>query len=301
MEAKRIKIYVIVVTYNGLHWLGNCLESLRKSTYPIQTLVIDNASMDDTISFIQLNYPEVIIIENKENQGFGKANNTGIKYALEHKADYIYLLNQDAWIDRDVIDGLIQLMEKNPEYAIISPMQYTGDGKNLDKSFQYLFSPDFCENILNDLILNNLKSELYPVKFVMAAHWMIRVDALKDTGGFSSLFKHYGEDHDLINRLLFYGWKIAIAPHFKGYHDREYRKEAVETKIHILYARYLAQASNINKPAFRVFQYFLQFSVNILRLEGAIFKRIGYICKPLISYISVVKHRYYSKKTKKRI
>jgi GT2 family glycosyltransferase len=298
MGSQEIKIYVIIVTYNGLHWLDKCLGSLKKSMFPVQPLVIDNCSVDDTVSFIQSNYPEVIVFKNKENQGFGKANNTGIQYALEHQANYIYLLNQDAWIDPETIGGLVQLMEKNPQYAIISPMQYAGNEKDLDKNFQFLLSPNFCENILNDLIINNLRSDLYPAKFVMAAHWMIRTAALKDTGAFSPLFKHYGEDKDLINRMLFHGWKSAIAPCFKGYHDRENRKETVEGKMNILYAGYLAQAGNINKSIFYILPCFIQFSMTLFHLEKNIFKSGKYICKALISCIPVIRHRYYSKKTK---
>jgi GT2 family glycosyltransferase len=299
MGSKEIKIYVIIVTYNGMNWLDKCLGSLKKSIFPVQPLVIDNCSTDGTISFIQTNYPEVIIFKNSENQGFGKANNTGIQYALERRADYIYLLNQDAWIDRETIGGLVQLMEKNPQYAIISPMQYAGNEKDLDKSFQLLLSPDFCDNLLNDLVINDLKSDIYPTKFVMAAHWMIRAAALKDTGFFSPLFRHYGEDKDLINRMLFHGWKTAIAPNFKGYHDRANRSETLEGKMNILYASYLAQAGNINKSIFYIFSCFIRFSIVLFHLEKNIFKSGQYICKALINYIPIIKHRYHSKKTKK--
>jgi GT2 family glycosyltransferase len=242
----------------------------------------------------------VIIFKNRENQGVGQANNTGIKYALEQEADYLYLLNQDAWIDPETIGGLAQLMEKNPQYAIISPMQYAGDGKNLDKYFQFLLSPAFCEKILNDLVTNSLRADIYPARFVMAAHWMIRATALKDTGVFSALFKHYGEDRDLINRMLFHGWKIAITPRFKGYHDRENRTETIETKRNILFAGYLAQAGNINKSVFYLFPCFLQFSTAIFRLEKNIFKPLPYICKALISCIPIIRYRQHFKKPKSK-
>jgi GT2 family glycosyltransferase len=300
MYTGEIKIYAIVVTYNGIHWIDKCLGSLKNSTIPVQTIVIDNHSSDNTVRFIQSAYPEVLLIENKENQGFGKANNTGIKQALADKAGYIYLLNQDAWMDSNVMEGLVQLMETNPQYGIISPMQYTRDGKNLDEGFQHVLSPGICDHLLNDLVTNNLKSDLYPTRFVMAAHWMVRSAALEDTGGFLPLFKHYGEDKNLINRMLFYGWKTGIAPGLKGYHDREHRKESNETKLHIQYAQYLAHAANINKPAVAIFKYFLRFSVNTLRSEGTIVQRTTYLCKVFMQIIPVFYYRYLSKNTKNK-
>jgi GT2 family glycosyltransferase len=266
----------------------------------VQTIVIDNCSSDDTVRFIKANYPEVIVIENQENQGFGKANNIGIKYALDNKADYIYLLNQDAWIDSNAIEGLAGLMEKNKQYGIVSPLQYTGNGKNLDKNFQHLLSPNICKNILNDLVTNDLKSELYPASFVMAAHWMIRTVALEDTGGFLPLFKHYGEDKDLINRMLFYGWRTGITPCFKGYHDREHRKETDEVKMQIKYTSYLANSSNINKPVLTILRAFKSFLIATFRSKLTVSKKMIYLYKALISIIPIIKYRNYSKNTKNK-
>jgi GT2 family glycosyltransferase len=300
MEVKQIKLYAVVVTYNGIRWIDKCLGSLKNSSCPIRTIVIDNASSDDTIRFIRSHYPEVILIENKENQGFGKANNIGIQQALSEKADYIYLLNQDAWVDFNVIERLAQLMEIHPEYSIISPLQYTGDGKNLDEGFQYLLSPDICADLLNDLVLNNFRLDIYPTKFVMAAHWLVRTTALKQTGVFLSLFKHYGEDKNLIHRMLFYGWKTGIVPALKGYHDREYRKESAEQKLKIQYARYLASAVNINKPIMAIFRYLSLFLKDIFLLKGVIFKRIIYAFRAFIDIVPIIKYRYHSKNTKNK-
>ena len=78
-----------------MKWLQNCLEAIKKSTYPVDTIVIDNGSTDSTVLFIKSNYPEVHLVESGKNLGFGQANNVGMRYALEQNADYVYLLNQD--------------------------------------------------------------------------------------------------------------------------------------------------------------------------------------------------------------
>ena len=96
--ANIAKIFVIIVTYKGNQWYERCFTSLRNSEYPVQTIVIDNASNDGTVEYIRENFPEIYLIESEENLGFGRANNIGMRYALDHGCDYVFLLNQDAWI-----------------------------------------------------------------------------------------------------------------------------------------------------------------------------------------------------------
>ena len=95
-----MKIFAIVVTYNGMRWYDRCFGSLRNSDMPVETIVIDNASTDETVSYIKEHFHEVCLIESKENLGFAKANNIGIKRALDNGADYVFLLNQDAWVEK---------------------------------------------------------------------------------------------------------------------------------------------------------------------------------------------------------
>src|SRR5690606_24355384 len=123
--------YVIIVTFNGMSWLGACLQSCKN--YPV--IVIDNASTDDTVSFIQTNYPEVKLIKQSENLGFGQANNIGIRYALDHGAEHVFLLNQDAYLVDDVLDKLVEFQKEAPQYGILSPVHITGNRKQLDKRF----------------------------------------------------------------------------------------------------------------------------------------------------------------------
>src|SRR5438067_8420955 len=115
-------VYVVIVTYNGSKWVTPCFSSLRKSTVPLKTIVIDNGSTDDTLARIQSGFPEVEIIGTGKNLGFGKANNIGMELAWQRGADYVFLLNQDAWIDPDAVEKLVEAHRKYPDYGVISPM-----------------------------------------------------------------------------------------------------------------------------------------------------------------------------------
>ena len=102
------QIYTIIVTYNGSKWMTNTLLRLQKSSIPVQTIIIDNGSVDDTKEIAQL-FPEVRFIESKENLGFGRANNIGITIALNENAEYVFLLNQDAWVETEIIEHLLNV------------------------------------------------------------------------------------------------------------------------------------------------------------------------------------------------
>ena len=100
---KGLNIYAVIVTYNGMKWVERCLDSLRQSTYPITPIVIDNLSTDGSKEYIPSHFPEVIWLPQEKNLGFGQGNNVGMRYALEHDADYVLLLNQDAYLHKDSI------------------------------------------------------------------------------------------------------------------------------------------------------------------------------------------------------
>ena len=115
MEVHEVKVFVIVVSYKGHRWYERCFSSLRESTIPIKTIVIDNASNDGTVEYIKSHFPEILLIESNENLGFGKANNRGLRYALDNGCDYVFLLNQDAWIEPDTLERLLDIHSRHPE------------------------------------------------------------------------------------------------------------------------------------------------------------------------------------------
>ena len=96
---KNINVKIIIVTYNGMQWLARCLSSC----IGYDVIVVDNASTDKTITFIKENFPDVKLIKQNSNLGFGQANNIGLSIALKEDVDYIFLLNQDAYLQPETI------------------------------------------------------------------------------------------------------------------------------------------------------------------------------------------------------
>ena len=110
-----VKLFVIVVTYKGKQWYDRCFVSLRESTLPVQTIVVDNASNDGTVEYIRAHFPEIHLIESKENLGFGRANNLGMRCALDQGCDYVFLLNQDAWVEPDTFEKMVAIHQQHKE------------------------------------------------------------------------------------------------------------------------------------------------------------------------------------------
>jgi GT2 family glycosyltransferase len=122
----------------------------------------------------------------EKNLGFGRANNLGLKYALENGYDYIYLMNEDAWVEPDTIGKMIAASKTNPSYGILSPMQMTADKTKMDPRFAKRF-PGRPEGVAKDSVSASKGyaagsvevAEVVPVKFVMAAHWLIQGTVLR--------------------------------------------------------------------------------------------------------------------------
>lgn len=214
------KVFVIVVTFKGKQWYDSCFQSLRESDLPVETIVVDNASNDGTVEYIKQNFPEIILIESKENLGFGRANNLGMRYALDHGCDYVFLLNQDAWIEPDTFEKLIAVHKEHEDFGIISPMHLTAE-KNSIESALLGFLNDKSNtdgSFLNDLYFGRLK-DWYETRYVNAAAWLLPRKTLETIGGFDPIFLHYGEDDNYMQRVLYHGLKIIICPESKIVHD----------------------------------------------------------------------------------
>ncbi len=220
------KLFVVIVTYKGRQWYDRCFTSLRQSTMPVETVVVDNASNDGTVEYIKENYPEIHLIESNENLGFGRANNIAMKCALDHGCDYVFLLNQDAWVESDTFEKLIAIHQRHLEYGLLGPVQVNAEKtKVLDGVIRFLVNPDNVNiNMFSDLVIGNVE-EVYPVAEINAAAWLLPRKTLETVGGFDPLFLHYGEDWNYLSRVLYHKMKVGLTPHLMVVHDCKNRVE----------------------------------------------------------------------------
>ena len=230
------RILVITVTYNAMKWVDRCFGSLRNSRHPVDVFVVDNGSSDGTAEYIRNHFPEVMLHCAGENYGFGKANNIGLEYALANGYDYVYLLNQDAWVFPDTFDRLLEAHDAHPEYGILSPVQMTASMERPD--------PRFKVKCLDKELSAYESGRIYDVDFVMAAHWLVSRRCLLSTGGFSPAFRHYGEDDNFIHRALWKGYKIGFLAGTYAVHDREMRTVAKSAAMRLKCVASVVKLSN---------------------------------------------------------
>lgn len=217
-------VYCIVVTYNGMRWIDKCLSSLLHSTTPVQVVVVDNGSTDGTIDFVSSRYPMVRLVRSDSNIGFGRANNIGIRIALDHQANYFFLLNQDAWVAADALDQLLNVARSDPSFYLLSPLHLQADGKHLDGQFARYISPP-RSSFYPELFAGEGRN-VYECEFVNAAAWLLTRDCILKVGLFEPLFFIYGEDQNYVQRVRYHGGKVGVVPASRIVHDRMDRKGA---------------------------------------------------------------------------
>lgn len=211
-----MNIFIVIVTYNGMKWIEYCLSSIESSTVGAVPVVIDNCSTDGTADFVEAHFPQTIILRHQKNLGFGQANNVGIRYAMEHDAHYVMLLNQDAYLAPDALQNLVKSCTTD---CLLSPLHLNGDGTALDLAFKNNTIKESTSNIIDNMFLGN-RSGVYDVPFVNAACWFLPISVIKRVGGFNPIFFHYGEDMNYVHRLQYHGIPVRVCPAATVRHDR---------------------------------------------------------------------------------
>ena len=267
-------ILVVVVTYNGAKWFDRCFGSLYTSDVPVDIFIVDNGSTDGTLDLLHNLQKDggarfctgrwaesetrlVKLVESKDNLGFGRANNQGLRYAATHSYEYVYLMNEDAWLEEDTLSKLIEASKENVSFGILSPIQMTADMKRMDPRFHKKFPyPDLADKIeakaensklIGEGLFENESKSVIPVEFVMAAHWLITRQCLITVGGFSPAFHHYGEDDNYINRAVYNGFAVGVVLDAKAVHDRENRPETKAFKMRLKSVAAVVKLSNPNQ------------------------------------------------------
>jgi len=251
-------IFTIIVTYNGEQWILNCLNSVINSSFKTEIVIVDNGSFDKTVNLVKEKFPSVKIIENKINLGFGRANNLGLQYAIERNADYFFLLNQDAWIEFDTIEKLVNVLQSNTNFGILAPIRKVNNCEIEDNILRNIVD-DGENNLLSDFILNNEVNDLYEISFIGAAAWLISYKCVKLVGGFDPIFFHYGEDNDYCKRVKMAKLQIGICPKIAIFHDKGLRSPDRTRSMRLRFAKliFILRYKNISRIMFMY--YYLQY------------------------------------------
>lgn len=217
------KAAVIIVNWNGKHLLKECLDSVFAQTYQnFDVYFIDNGSTDGSFAFVKENYPKIKLIQLKENTGFAKGNNVGIKQVLKDKqVQYIALLNNDTRVDAEWLGQMVLTAEKYEKCGMVSPKTILPDGK-LHTIGLSLFKDLLGRGIGGCSLGFGENPEKYDQEMEIFAPAgvapLYKREMLEEIGLFDERFFAYSEDLDLGFRARICGWKSVYRPGAKLIH-----------------------------------------------------------------------------------
>ena len=222
-------VSISVVTYNSHDYIGQMLDSVHENVKNVNyaIYVIDNCSADNTVEIVKSKDYPVTLIENKQNEGFGKGHN---KILGVINSKYHLIINADIMIDSDVISDMYEYMENNPDIGILTPKILYPNGNlqilpKRDPSFIYLLSRRINLRILRKYREKYEMQEMgadntYDIEFCSGCFMFIRTELLKKVGGFDERYFLYFEDADLTRSIRKFA-RTQYNPNFVVYHHWE--------------------------------------------------------------------------------
>ena len=217
-----VSLAVIVVGYKSRNDLPACLQSLKGSTYKdFITLFIDNSGDDGSLEYVQAEFPEVECIPNTENLGFAKANNLAAKRAKELGAQYVFLLNPDASVEKTCI---AELMKNASSKDIIQPViLLESDPKKINTAGNILHYLGFsyCGHYKETYVRSD---ERLPVSIISGAAVLIPMEVISKIGLFDEHFFMYHEDADFSWRAQIAGYNLSCLYSVTALHRYEFSR-----------------------------------------------------------------------------
>lgn len=215
-----MNLYIIILHFGKIETTQACLNSLATFEKAFTQIVLINNDPDITLSSHQFTIPKakLHIINNAKNLGFAGGVNIGIAYALENKAEYVLLLNNDTIITSDIITPLVHTIQEDETVGIVAPaIKFIKDGKTLYDLGGYvtlLFGRTHHHEVEN---IRDKKNHVVP--YVSGCCILIKKDVFKNIGMFDEKFFLYYEDVDLCLRAKKAGFLSAIVPTVTIFHE----------------------------------------------------------------------------------
>lgn len=220
-----MKLSVVILNYNVRYFLEQCILSVQKAIENLEAeiIVIDNDSKDDSCEMVRRNFPEITLVENKENVGFSKANNQAVAVA---KGEYICILNPDTAVAEDTFQQAIKYAESVENIGALGVYLMDGTGNFLPESKRNLPTPKvslfklsgFSNKYYANTISETAKGE---VAVLVGAFMLLKKSIYNEVGGFDEDYFMYGEDIDFSYKITQAGYKnhylgSTTVLHYKG-------------------------------------------------------------------------------------
>jgi len=260
---------VVIVSYNVQFFLEQCLLSIQQASKELQVevIVVDNNSADDTCKNIQSKFPNITLIENKNNVGFSKANNEGVKLAT---GEYVLILNPDTVVAEDSFTKILSFAKEKQNLGVLGVKLIDGSGNFAPESKRGIPTPMVSFYKLFGIsgkrtgkyyATHLSEDETGVVEVCSGAFMFLKRAVFNEVNGFNEAYFMYGEDIDLSMKLLNSGYQNYYYSNTQVIH---YKGES--TKKNVKYLKYFHDAMKIfyNKhfKLNKVYDFFMKFGIN---------------------------------------
>ncbi|MCL5434977.1 MAG: glycosyltransferase family 2 protein [Patescibacteria group bacterium] len=242
-------VSIIILNWNGKKWLKGCLPTVRRIKYkPLEVIIVNNGSTDDSAKFIRDKYPEVRVIELKKNVGYAKANNIGVSKA---KGEYVLLMNNDTKVTPNFLKPLAEDL-KDSAIGVVQPqirsMIYP---KLLDSVVSYFTYTGFLYHFGYMKPWNKEKYQKKTFAYsIKGACFLMRKKEYLELGGLDEDFVCYVEETDLCHRVWLSGKKVLYDPRSIMYHwgggDMQVMTKDETTMLRSFRNRFLSYIKNLS-------------------------------------------------------
>jgi GT2 family glycosyltransferase len=213
-------VSIIIVNWNGKHYLPACLSSVRGQTLEdFEVIMVDNGSSDGSIDFVQEHFPEVIVVASPVNLGFAEGNNLGFEQA---RGKYVALLNNDTECDARWLEELVRVLESSERIAGVCATMHSLDDKE-----RVLFTLTKIDPLSAKAYWINQPSEQRDVDYVIGSATVLRRSVIDQIGSLDKEYFAYYEETDWCARAIRAGYRLVYVPTAIYYHQE--RGTAAET------------------------------------------------------------------------
>ena len=216
------KVSIILLNLNGYGDTSECIKSLRQIDYPnYELIVVDNGSNDESGQRLAREFPDLRMIESKNNLGFTGGNNLGTRDALERGADYVLLLNNDTVVEQAFLSSLVDVAESDPAIGLVGPkifyfseperIWYAGGDVNL--------AAGSCNHAGKDKIDDGRRfSKVSDTGFITGCAFLVKAEVLREIGLLDDKLFVYWEDTDFCERARKRGYRRVFVPQSHVWH-----------------------------------------------------------------------------------
>jgi len=288
--VKNSKIAIIIVNWKQYQLTKLCLYSLQKIKYDnYQIILIDNESNPKELKKIKNQFDKIITFPNQKNLGFTGANNIGIEYAIKNDFEYVMLINNDTEVEKNFINPLIELLEKNQNFGAAQPLILNYYNRNkvwsaggfLNKFFGYTYVIKSPEGIKKN------------IDWITGCCFFLRTDVIKKIGLLDEKFFAYYEDVDWSIRIKNAGYDLAFVKSSVVYHHgsksskNESNEGTLSPFVHYLNIRNHIFLLRKNKDVFNsvgvlFFQFFKIVSYSVYFIVRVRINKLNMVYKGLI-------------------